>query len=131
MQRRSLKPKPKPKNSPHKIQCPVRDVIGEFGGKWSILVLMALSDLGRSRFSEIRRYIDDISQKMLAETLRRHERDGLVTRTAYSEVPPRVEYELTDLGRSAVDPIDGLVDWVIENKASIQKSRAAFSRRRR
>ena len=116
---------------PYQIQCPIRDVLGEFGGKWSILVLMALNELGRSRFSKLRRHIEDISQRMLAATLRRHVRDGLVERTAYSEIPPRVEYELTPLGTSVIEPIDKLVRWVLDHKPELEQARRAYDERQR
>lgn len=110
------------------IACPVRDAVGQIGDKWSMLVLITLGQLGRSRFSIIRRDIEDISQRMLTVTLRALERDGLVSRTVYPEIPPRVEYELTDLGESLLEPLDSLVDWVIEKTPQLEKARKAYDK---
>lgn len=106
--------------------CPVRNVLDRFGDKWSILVIMILGERERMRFNELNKEIQDISQKMLTVTLRTLEADGLVKRTVYPEVPPRVEYEITDLGRSLVPYINGLAAWANVNIKEIQSSREKF-----
>jgi DNA-binding HxlR family transcriptional regulator len=106
-------------------KCPIRSVLDRFGDKWSILILIILGDKNRLRFNEINKLIGpDISQKMLTVTLRTLEADGLVTRTVYPEVPPRVEYEITALGKSLVPHINALAGWAETNMAQIQASRA-------
>jgi DNA-binding HxlR family transcriptional regulator len=105
--------------------CPVREVLDRIGDKWSVLVVSLLGD-GPKRFSELRRSIDGISQRMLTLTLRGLERDGLVTRTVYPTVPPRVDYELTSLGRTLLVPIMALSAWADENRRKIQEARARF-----
>ncbi len=107
-------------------KCVIRTVLDRFGDKWSILVLMVLGDKKKMRFNEINKYIDDISQKMLTVTLRTLEADGLVKRTIYPEVPPRVEYEITELGKSLVPHITNLATWAEENLAEISESRKKF-----
>lgn len=90
----------------------VRELLTKIGDKWTIFVVLSLDLLGgRARFSELERAVPGISQRMLAVTLRSLERDGLVTREVFPEVPPRVEYEVTELGRSLLAPTQGLVDW--------------------
>lgn len=106
--------------------CPVRNVLDRFGDKWSILVIMILGERERMRFNELNKEIQDISQKMLTVTLRTLEADGLVNRTVYPEVPPRVEYEITDLGRSLVPYINSLAAWANVNIKEIQASREKF-----
>ena len=91
--------------------CPIRNIVDRFGDKWSLLVLYNLHTGGRLRFSEIHRRMTDISQKMLASTLRRLEQDGLLSRTVYPEVPPRVEYTLTKTGYSLKPILDSMVVW--------------------
>lgn len=104
--------------------CPVRTVLDRFGDKWSILVLLVLGEKQRLRFNQINKEIgEDISQKMLTVTLRTLEADGLVNRTIYPEVPPRVEYEITVLGKSLVPHINNLAQWASENMTAIKKSR--------
>ena len=95
--------------------CPVRDVISRLGDKWSMLVLM--------RFSDIHKTIEDISQRMLTVTLRTLESDGLIERKIYAEVPPRVEYYLTDTGGTLIPHIEGLVGWALENMDTILEHR--------
>src|ERR671923_787138 len=90
--------------------CPVREVLDRVAGKWSVQILVAASH-GPIRFTELERGIEGISRRMLTLTLRNLERDGLVTRTVYPTVPPRVEYALTDLGRTLTQPLDTLWDW--------------------
>jgi len=98
--------------------CPTRTVLDHVMGKWGILVLLALSD-GTQRWGALRRNIDGISEKMLASTLKTLEADGLVVRTAYPEVPPRVEYALTDRGRDLMTHVIPLMGWVAENAIAI------------
>jgi len=104
--------------------CPIRDVLSRLGDKWSMLVLVTLSSNGIMRFRDIHQTIADISQRMLTVTLRSLESDGLVSRTVYPEVPPRVEYQLTDTGRSLLPHIQSLVDWAVEHTDVVMKSRA-------
>jgi DNA-binding HxlR family transcriptional regulator len=108
--------------------CPVRTVLDKFGDKWSILILLILGQNTKMRFNELNKEIDDISQKMLTVTLRSLEADGLVNRTIYPEIPPRVEYEITPLGKSLVPHIDTLSKWAIENLNTIKASRKKFER---
>ncbi len=102
--------------------CPIRDVLDRIGDQWSLLVLEAL---GRKtmRFNELGREIDDISRQMLARTLRRLEEDGYISRAVFAEVPPRVEYALTALGRSFLGPLQVLTRWADENHGAICRSR--------
>ena len=103
----------------------VRELLTKVGDKWSIFLILSLAQLPgeRARFSEIERAIPGISQRMLTLTLRTLERDGLLTRELFPEVPLRVEYELTALGRSLLPPMWGLVDWVKENWQQVKESR--------
>lgn len=103
--------------------CPVRDVLSRLGDKWSILVLITLNANGTMRFSDIHKTIEDISQRMLTVTLRTLESDGLVERRIYAEVPPRVEYNLTDTGRSLIPHVEALVGWALEHMAIILQNR--------
>ncbi|WP_320054443.1 helix-turn-helix domain-containing protein [uncultured Acetobacteroides sp.] len=103
--------------------CPVRNVLNRIGDKWSILVIMLLGDLNVLRFNELHRSIGTISQKMLTVTLKTLEADGLVKRTIYPQVPPKVEYELTERGRSLLPIIQNLVSWAKENMDDIKVSR--------
>lgn len=95
------------------LACPIRQVISRFGDKWSMLVLYSLhaSDTGVLRFNELRRLMTDCSQKMLSQTLKNLELSHLVHRKVYPEVPPRVEYSLTETGRSLMPAITSLIDW--------------------
>ncbi|MDE6099650.1 MAG: helix-turn-helix transcriptional regulator [Paramuribaculum sp.] len=103
-------------------QCPVRNVISRFSGKWSMLVLCVLSENDSIRFNEICKAIPDISPKVLTETLKNLESAGLVSRQLYAEIPPRVEYSLTDTGTSLMPHIENLINWALENYGSIAKS---------
>ena len=95
------------------LACPIRQVISRFGDKWSMLVLYSLhtSETGVLRFNELRRLMTDCSQKMLSATLKNLEQNHLVNRKVYPEVPPRVEYSLTDTGKSLMPAISSLIDW--------------------
>lgn len=103
----------------------VREVLNRVGDKWSVLIVQLLAD-GPKRFSDLRRAVEGISQRMLTLTLKGLERDGLVTRTVYPTIPPRVEYELTDLGRTLRRPIQSLAKWAQENREQIQQSRNRY-----
>lgn len=103
--------------------CPVRDVLSRLGDKWSMLVLITLSANGTMRFSDIHKTIADVSQRMLTVTLRTLESDGLIERKVYAEVPPRVEYCLTERGLSLIPHIQGLVDWALQQMSGIMESR--------
>jgi len=97
--------------------CPIRNVIAKFGDKWSLLVLYCLhtSEGGVLRFGELHRQMDDCSQKMLTQTLKELEKNHLIKRKVYPEIPPKVEYSLTDSGKSLMPQIEGLMKWAIEN----------------
>jgi DNA-binding HxlR family transcriptional regulator len=103
----------------------VAPVLNRVGDKWSMLIVMILAD-GSKRFSELKRAIDGISQRMLTLTLRGLERDGLVTRTVTPSIPPRVDYELTDLGRSLREPVRALGEWAIEHIDCIRAAQQRF-----
>ncbi len=110
--------------------CPVREVLDRIGDKWSVQVVFHLSQQGTLRFSELRRRIDRISHRMLTATLRGLERDGLVSRTQFSTIPPRVEYALTPMGATLLDPIQALERWARENRLAVSTARAAYDARR-
>jgi DNA-binding HxlR family transcriptional regulator len=103
----------------------VSEILARVGDKWTVLVVGVLGD-GPKRFSEIRRALGSISQRMLTLTLRGLERDGLVTRTVFPTIPPRVDYELTKLGRSLLKPVSGLGLWARQNRATIEDARRRF-----
>lgn len=107
------------------IDCPVRNVVAQIGDKWSLLILFALVD-GPDRFNALKSRIEGISQRMLTQTLRDLEREGYVNRTVYPEVPVRVEYELTELGRELVKPLYQLVCWADEHQEQIKRARRAY-----
>ncbi|MGB8012513.1 MAG: helix-turn-helix domain-containing protein [Terriglobales bacterium] len=106
----------------------VREVLNRVGDKWSVLIVQLLAD-GPKRFSELRHTIEGISQRMLTLTLKGLERDGLATRTVYPTIPPRVEYELTELGRTLRKPIQALAKWAQENRERIQQARNHYDAR--
>lgn len=111
------------------VRCrAVNDILARVGDKWSMQVVMTLAD-GPVRFNELRRAIDGISQRMLTRTLRALERDGLVWRAVTPSVPPRVDYSLTDLGRSLREPVLALGSWAMANRETIEAARAEFDRR--
>ena len=113
----------------HFPDCPIRNVIARIGDRWSILVLLTLEPAEKPmRFKEIEQAIPDISQKMLTRTLRDLEADGLVIRKVYAEVPPRVEYELTERARSLTPLLDNLVSWAMDNLKAIVHDREAYYR---
>ena len=106
--------------------CPVRDVISRLGDKWSMLVLFTLEQHNPMRFGDLRRNIPDISQKMLTATLKTLETDDLVARKAYAEIPPRVEYSLTERGKTLLPLIDNLLDWAVSNMDDIVAARMKY-----
>src|SRR6266571_2695409 len=103
----------------------VSEVLARIGDKWTVLVVGVLGE-GPKRFNELRRALGSISQRMLTITLRGLERDGLVTRTVFPTVPPRVDYELTKLGRSLLEPVNGLSLWARKHRAVIADARSRF-----
>lgn len=108
--------------NPYERDCPTRALLDRIGDRWTVLVIGTLHD-GPRRFSEIARAVDGVSQKMLTQTLRALERDGMVTRTVYPEIPPRVEYALTDLGRSLREPLRNLELWATEHMEQVFDAR--------
>ena len=109
----------------HESCTSVRSVLSRVGDKWSILVIMALSE-GPKRFSELQRSTEGISQRMLTLTLRGLERDGFVTRTVFPTIPPKVEYALTPMGESLREPVNALGGWVLANLSAIAAARDHF-----
>ncbi|WP_290382403.1 winged helix-turn-helix transcriptional regulator [Paramuribaculum intestinale] len=101
--------------------CPVRNVISRFSGKWTMLVLCVLAENEATRFNEIGRAIPDISPKVLTETLKSLEADGLISRKLYAEIPPKVEYSLTELGKSLMPLLGSLIEWALDNFNAIAK----------
>jgi len=116
-------------NGHHHEFCPVRDIMDRFGDKWSFLVILRLGYSGTMRFNELKNKIERISQRMLTVTLRSLERDGLIVRRIYAEVPPRVEYELTELGKGLLQKIFELAQWASGNMNEIINSRAEYDKR--
>ena len=116
--------KPRYKHLPADCRA-VSDVLARVGDKWSVLVVTKLGG-GPLRFNELRRSIGGISQRMLTLTLRGLERDGLITRTVFPIIPPRVEYALTALGRDLLQPVSTLGDWALRNQAKIARARDQF-----
>ena len=106
----------------------VGSILARIGDKWSVLVVMSLAD-ETVRFNELKRMIDGISQRMLTLTLRGLERDGLVERTVYPTIPPKVCYALTELGRSLREPIEALGQWAVEHRGTVERSREVYDRR--
>jgi DNA-binding HxlR family transcriptional regulator len=113
--------------NPYDANCPTRRILDRIGDRWTVLIIGALGD-GDARFSELRRRIEGISQKMLTQTLRGLERDGLVGRTVYPEVPVRVEYSLTNAGRTLLEPLSALQTWAIEHLGDVSASQDAYDR---
>ena len=102
----------------------IREVLDRVGDKWSMLIIVRLREGGTMRFGQLGRAVGGISQRMLTLTLRHLERDGLIFRTTFDEVPPRVEYALTELGRTLTDPVIALARWALENYPVIEMNRA-------
>lgn len=107
-------------------KCPIRNILDRFGDKWSILVILLLGKEGTLRFNQITHLIGDISQKMLTVTLRTLEADGLISRKIYAQIPPKVEYSLTNVGTELLPHIENLTQWALKNMPEILKSRERF-----
>jgi DNA-binding HxlR family transcriptional regulator len=122
-------PKPWPESDP-RLDAVVNDVIGQVADKWTMLILEELAEHGELRFTQIGRRVPGISQKMLTQTLRAMERDGLVERTVHPVIPPRVDYRLTDLGFTLGEAFCGVWTWAEANLERIEASRAAFDARK-
>lgn len=105
--------------------CPIRNILSRFSSKWAMLILCVLSENEVSRFSTISKAIPDISPKVLSETLKMLEADGLIKRKVYAEIPPRVEYSLSALGKSLIPVLNNLISWALDNAAYIQKCKKA------
>ena len=120
--------KPRHAKLPEECQS-VSEILARVGDKWTVLVVSLLGG-GPMRFSELRRTIDGISQKMLTTTLRGLERDGFCTRKVFPTVPPRVEYELTELGRDLLVPVKALGDWAVANRQRVDAARRRFDARK-
>ena len=101
--------------------CPIRNVLGRFADKWSLLILISLYAQNKMRYTELKNKIPDISQKMLTCTLKQLEKDHLLKRKAYAEIPPRVEYSLTDLGKSLMPIIEKMIEWGQEHFIEVRK----------
>lgn len=118
-------PKKEEKNSIIKI-CPIRNIVARFGNKWALLIILILNENGPIRFNQLGKLIPDISAKVLSNTLHILEADGLVQRTVFPEVPIRVEYKLTETGRTLVPIILSLTEWAQNNRETILKHRKNF-----
>jgi DNA-binding HxlR family transcriptional regulator len=125
VQKTTRKLVPPPATDP-KVEALVREIIERVADKWTMLVLEVLEDHGVVRFTRLGELVGGISQKMLTKTVRQMERDGLVTRTVHPVIPPRVEYQLTELGRSLGEAFCGVWIWVETHRGEIEGSRAAF-----
>jgi DNA-binding HxlR family transcriptional regulator len=112
-------------SNPYDRNCPTRQLLDRIGDQWTVLIVGALKD-GPLRFTEIGHRVDGISQKVLTQTLRSLVRDGILTRTAYAVIPPKVEYELTTLGRNLSEPLEMLDQWAREHMTAVQESREAY-----
>jgi DNA-binding HxlR family transcriptional regulator len=120
-----MHPEP-PRQDDPELEALVREIIGRVADKWTMLALEVLSEHGRLRFTRIGELIGGVSQKMLTKTLRQMEADGLIVRTVFPVIPPRVEYELTDLGLSLGEAFCGVWIWAERHRAAILRSRRAF-----
>ena len=123
----TAQPEPANRGNPYQADCPTRRLLDRIGDRWTVLVVGVLSE-GDARFSELRRRIEGVSQKMLTQTLRGLERDGLVRRTVFPEVPVRVVYALTDAGRTLLEPLLALQEWSIEHLGDVSASQEAYDR---
>lgn len=106
--------------------CPIRNVVARFGDKWSLLVLLVINEAGIVRFNELGRMIPDISTRVLSTTLKALEADGLIDRKVYAQVPPKVEYTLTDTGRSLIPLIMQLTEWAQQNMKNVMTNRRRY-----
>jgi DNA-binding HxlR family transcriptional regulator len=112
-----------------KVEALVKELIGRIADKWTLLILEALEEHGELRFSQLARFVDGISQKMLTQTLRQMERDGMLTRTVHAVVPPRVDYRLTELGASLGEAFCGVWIWAEQNRTKVDAARKKFDDR--
>ena len=126
----AAKREPYPAENDPRVEALVTELIGRVADKWTMLILEVLEEHGELRFTRIGEFVPGISQKMLTQTLRQMERDGLVTRTVHPVVPPRVEYRLTHLGESLGEAFCGVWIWAEKNLAEIEAARTAFDMRR-
>ncbi|WP_337421039.1 helix-turn-helix domain-containing protein [Phocaeicola sp.] len=110
-------------NFHHINVCPIRDIISRISSKWAMLVLVTLHSNGTMRFNDIQKSIGEVSQRMLTVTLRSLEADGLIHRKVYPEVPPRVEYKLSERGESLMPLLQSLIDWALEHANAIMEDR--------
>jgi len=120
---------PPPAESDPRVEALVNELIGRVADKWTMIALEVLNEHGEMRFTQLARGIPGISQKMLTQTLRQMERDGMLTRTVHAVVPPRVDYRLTDLGASLGAAFCGVWIWAEENVSRVEASRQAFDAR--
>jgi DNA-binding HxlR family transcriptional regulator len=120
---------PTPSWDPYARGCPSRDVLDQIGSKWAVLVLGELGRHGACRFTQLRRQLAGVSEKMLTQTLRTLERDGLLLRTVYPEVPIRVEYELTPLGQTLRGPLKALTEWSVRHIEEVLAAREEYDDR--
>ena len=125
-QARRIAERTPPSDCDPKVEALVHDLIGHVADKWTMIVLEVLAEEGELRFTQLARQVHGISQKMLTQTLRQMERDGMVTRTVHAVVPPRVDYRLTDLGESLGAAFCGVWIWAEDNLARVEASREAF-----
>ncbi len=120
---------PPPAESDPKVEALVNDLIGRVADKWTMIILEVLNEHGELRFTQLSRHVAGVSQKMLTQTLRQMERDGMVTRTVHAVVPPRVDYRLTDLGASLGAAFCGVWIWAEQNLARVEEARIRFDGR--
>lgn len=113
--------------NPYRADCPTRRILDRIGDRWTVLIVGILGR-GDARFSELLRGVEGVSQKMLTQTLRALERDGLVRRTVYPEVPVRVEYSLTDAGHTLLEPLRALEQWSIEHLGDVSAAQEVYDR---
>ncbi|GAA5116135.1 helix-turn-helix transcriptional regulator [Luteolibacter yonseiensis] len=116
---------PVERGTDHALQCPIRDVLDRIGDRWSLLILATLSR-GTMRFTVLKRAVGDISQRMLAQTLRTLEQDGLLTRKVHPSIPPKVEYTLTHLGESLLEKLTPLFHWAEDHHEEVKAARAGY-----
>ena len=120
---------PPPADYDPRVEALVNELIGRVADKWTMIILEVLTEHGELRFTQLFRQVSGISQKMLTQTLRQMERDGMVTRTVHAVVPPRVDYRLTDLGASLGAAFCGVWLWAEENLARVEEARSQFDGR--
>jgi DNA-binding HxlR family transcriptional regulator len=120
---------PTPVRDPYVRGCPSRDVLDQIGSKWAVLVIGELGRHGACRFTQLRDQLSGVSEKMLTQTLRTLERDGMVLRTVYPEAPIRVEYQLTPLGQTLRSPLKALTDWSVQHIEDVLAARKEYQER--